>query len=118
MHRAISFFVAALVAANAFAASDHDHGAHRHGEPPAASATTAVAAELAHGEIRKVDQDGGKLTIQHGPLRSLDMPGMTMVFGVKDPALLARVQVGQKVRFAAEKIEGRLVVTRIEAATP
>ena len=73
-------------------------------------------AELADGEVRKVDKDNKKLTLKHGPLKNLDMPGMTMVFQVSDDAMLEKVQPGDKVRFKAEKIDGKLTVTRIEAA--
>ena len=76
----------------------------------------AAAAELADGEIRKVDKDNKKITIKHGPLTDLDMPGMTMVFGVKEDALLDKVKTGEKVRFQAEKIDGKFVVTAIEPA--
>jgi uncharacterized cupredoxin-like copper-binding protein len=76
---------------------------------------SAAAAELTEGEIRKIDKDGKKLTLKHGPLKNLDMPGMTMVFQVKDEAMLDTVQVGDKVRFEAEKIGGKFTVTRIEA---
>jgi Cu(I)/Ag(I) efflux system protein CusF len=79
-------------------------------------AGAVAAAELADGEIRKVDKDNKKLTIKHGPLKSLDMPGMTMVFGVKEDAMLDQVQAGEKVRFQAEKIDGKIVVTAIEPA--
>ena len=41
---------------------------------------------------------------------------MTMVFRVKDPALLTRVKVGDKVRFDAEKANGQFIVTAIEQA--
>jgi Cu(I)/Ag(I) efflux system protein CusF len=83
---------------------------------PAAGGSDAVASELAEGEIRKVDKDNKKLMIKHGPLKNLDMPGMTMVFGVKDDAMLDKAEVGTKVRFQAEKVDGKIVVTRIEAA--
>ena len=66
------------------------------------------------GEVRKVDKEGRKLTLKHGPIPTLDMPGMTMVFEVKDAAQLDSLKPGDKVRFAAEKIDGQLVVTRIE----
>ncbi|RSZ40926.1 MULTISPECIES: copper-binding protein [unclassified Variovorax] len=82
---------------------------------PSAEAPAAAATELAEGEIRKIDKDNRKLTIRHGPLKNLDMPGMTMVFGVKDDAMLDKVEVGSKVRFEAEKIDGRIVVTKLEA---
>jgi Cu/Ag efflux protein CusF len=76
----------------------------------------AAASELAEGEVRKVDKESKKLTLKHGPLKNLDMPGMTMVFQVKEDALLDKVQTGDKVRFQAEKIDGKFTVTRLEAA--
>ena len=80
----------------------------------AAQAQSASGAEMTEGEVRKVDKDNKKLTIKHGPLKSLDMPGMTMVFGVKDDTVLDKVQPGEKVQFQAEKIDGKFVVTAIE----
>lgn len=74
----------------------------------------AAQTPLAEGEIRKVDKEAKKLTIRHGPIPSLDMPPMTMVFQVKDPALLEQVQAGDKVKFEAEKTGGAYIVTRIE----
>lgn len=71
---------------------------------------------MADGEIRKVDRDAGKITIKHGPIPSLDMPPMTMVFQVKDAALLEQVKAGDKVKFSAEKLGGAYTVTKIEAA--
>ncbi len=71
---------------------------------------------LTAGEVRKVDLDAKKLTLRHGELKNLNMPGMTMVFQVKDPAMLQNVKPGDKVRFTAEKINGAFTVTAIEAA--
>lgn len=85
-----------------------DHAAHH----PAQAKNSAV---LADGEVRRVDRDAKKLTLRHGPIPSLDMPGMTMVFQVKDPAMLDKVNVGDKVKFNAEKIPGGYAVTEIEA---
>lgn len=78
----------------------------------AANAQTA----LSDGEIKKVDKDAGKLTIKHGELKNLDMPGMTMVFKVQTPDMLDQVKQGDKVRFAADKVNGALTVTAIEVA--
>ncbi len=64
--------------------------------------------------MRRVDKDAKKLTIRHGPIQSLDMPPMTMVFQVKDPALLDKVNAGDKIKFSAEKIGGAYTVTAIE----
>ena len=66
------------------------------------------------GEIRKVDMDNKKVTIKHGEIKNLDMPGMTMVFQVKDAAMLDKVKAGDKVRFKAEKAGGAVMVTDIE----
>lgn len=71
---------------------------------------------LADGEVRKVDRNGKKLTIKHGPIKNLDMPAMTMVYPVKDPAMLEHVKAGDKVKFSAEKIGETLTVTKIEQA--
>lgn len=71
------------------------------------------AADMTDGEIRKVDKENKKITIKHGELKSLDMPGMTMVFQVKNPVVLDQVKVGDKVKFTAEKSGGAFVVTEI-----
>ena len=73
-----------------------------------------LAQELAQGEVRKVDKDSGKITLKHGPIPSLEMPGMTMVFRAKDPAMLDAVKAGDKIKFDAAKEGGQYVVTRIE----
>ncbi len=78
------------------------------------AAPAAAAVPMSEGEIRKVDKDAGKITIRHGDLKNLDMPPMTMVFQVTDPAMLDKVKAGDKVGFVAEKIEGRYAVTQIE----
>ncbi|MEJ8850222.1 copper-binding protein [Variovorax rhizosphaerae] len=83
---------------------------------PVAPTQASASADLSEGEIRKVDKDNKKLTIKHGPLKNLDMPGMTMVFSVSDEAVLDKLQVGEKVRFRAEKLNDAITVTRIEAA--
>lgn len=81
------------------------------------SATVAgAAADMTEGEIRKVDKDNKKLTIKHGDIKNLDMPGMTMVFQVKDPAMVDQVKVGDKIRFKAEKASSGFVVTELQQA--
>ena len=91
----------------------HVANAASHAGAPMAAPSTA---DMAEGEIRKVDMDTKKITIKHGEIKNLDMPGMTMVFQVKDPALLEKVKAGDKVRFKAEKAGGAIVVTDIQAA--
>ncbi len=69
---------------------------------------------LVAGEVKKVDAAQGKITLKHGPLDNLGMPGMTMVFRVADPAMLDKVKAGDMVKFRAEKVDGALTVTRLE----
>jgi Cu(I)/Ag(I) efflux system protein CusF len=80
------------------------------------AASGATQAAMADGEIRKVDKDAKKITIKHGPLANLDMPPMTMVFQVQDPAMLQQVKPGDKVRFQAEKVGGAFTITQLEPA--
>lgn len=89
--------------------------AHHKPKPGAASATQS-SAEMADGEVRRVDKDAKKITVRHGPLANLDMPAMTMVFQVRDPAMLDQVKVGDKVKFVAEKTGGAFTITKIEPA--
>lgn len=114
----------ALIAASTLAAShlalanDAHHVVAAAGsvaEKPAASATGSGSA-MSEGEIRKVDKSAGKITIKHGPIENLGMPNMTMVFRAKDPAMLEQVKAGDKVKFAADKVNGVYTVTQIETA--
>ena len=79
---------------------------------PAATA----AASMTDGEVRKIDKEAGKITIKHGDIKHLEMPGMTMVFAAKDKALLDKVQVGDRIRFMVISEGGKMVVTAIEPA--
>lgn len=82
------------------------------------AATVVAAAEeaMAEGEVRKVDTEQGRITIRHGEIRNLQMPPMTMVFRVKDPAMLEKVKRGDRILFRAEQQNGDLVVTEIVPA--
>ena len=84
--------------------------------PTMGASPTQASADMTNGEVRKVDMDTKKITLRHDEIKNLGMPGMTMVFQVKDTALLDKVKAGDKVRFSAEKLNGALVVTNIEAA--
>jgi Cu/Ag efflux protein CusF len=108
---ALFALLAAVTAAAPVAAQKtaDDHAAHH---PPQAAAANA----LADGEIRRVDRETQKITIRHGPIPSLNMPPMTMVFQAADAALLDRVKPGDKVKFSAVQERGAYIVTRIETA--
>jgi Cu(I)/Ag(I) efflux system periplasmic protein CusF len=86
-----------------------------HHQPAAATAVAAPAA-MADGEVRRVDRDAKKITIKHGPISNLDMPPMTMVFQVQDPAMLDQVKAGDKIKFNADKVGSAYTVKKIEIA--
>ncbi len=96
----------ALLAPAAAMADDAHH-------KPAAAAS-AAAVEMTDGEVRKVDMESGKLTLRHAEIKSLDMPGMTMVFVVKDKAMLDKLKAGDKVKFKAVNDAGKFTVTEIQ----
>jgi len=82
--------------------------------PPSAAPAKSAEAPMVDAEVRKVDKDAGKITLKHGPITNLEMPGMTMVFRVKDPAMLDKVKEGDKIRITADKIGGAFTVMSIE----
>ncbi|WP_198341623.1 copper-binding protein [Perlucidibaca aquatica] len=75
-----------------------------------------AANRYTQGVIRKVDMAQGKLTIKHGEIKNLGMPGMTMLFRVKDPAMLKMVKANDAVLFTVEKHGGALVITELKMA--
>ena len=75
----------------------------------------ALAAEFTKGTVKKIDAKTKKVTLIHEELKSLDMPAMTMVFRVKDAALLDKVKAGDKVRFTVENAGSGMTVTAIDA---
>lgn len=103
------------VGATSGAMADSDrHGGGHHSMAAGAGHASAAVATPAEGEIKQVNKSAADLTIQHGELRHLDMPAMTMAFQVKDKAMIKGLKAGHKVRFVAEKIDGKFVVTSIE----
>ena len=81
------------------------------------TAASAVAqAAMVNGEVKKIDESAGKITLKHGPIKSLDMDedGMTMVFRVQDPAMLKQVKVGDKVQFEAERATAGITITKMQ----
>ena len=83
---------------------------------PAATMEKPAMKDAAEAEVRKIDKDAKKITLKHGPIKNLDMPGMTMVFQVKDAALLDKFVAGDKILFTAEQQQGAFVVTGAEKA--
>jgi Cu(I)/Ag(I) efflux system protein CusF len=105
------FVLFAAIASPAWAASDKvTNGAN---STLMAQATTA---DMTDGEVRKVDKEAGKLTLRHGEIKNLDMPPMTMVFIVKDKAMLDTLKAGDKIRFKAINDAGKFTVTEMQMA--
>ena len=104
--RSIAIGSAWLCLLPAAQAADHDH-------QRAAAATPAVA--MTEGVVKKVDKAGGKLTLTHGPIENLGMPGMTMAFKLRSPASADSVKTGDKVRFVADYVGGEVVIVRLES---
>lgn len=102
-----SFAKAALIAVLAFSSAS---GAHAQAAGPAVTASDSMSS----GEVKKVDKSAGKMTIKHGPLQNIGMDAMTMVFRVKDPAMLEQVKAGDRINFVAEELNGQLMVSKLE----
>ncbi len=110
-----AFVAVAMASALAFSAVSYAAGDMHDMDMTGRAKPSAQAANaMSHGEIEKVDTGAGKLTIKHGPLENLGMGAMTMVFKVKDPAMLHQVKTGDKVDFVAERIDGALTVVKLQ----
>ena len=80
-------------------------------------AAGAQSASSIIAEVRKIDESASKITLKHGPAKSLGMDEpMTMVYRVKDPAMLGQLKVGDKVTFEAEEAASGYTVTKIQKA--
>ena len=90
--------------------------AHHKPATAAAAEAAAPASDMTDGEVRKIDIEAGKVTLKHGDIKNLDMPGMTMVFVVKDKAMLDKLKAGDKVKFRAINDAGKFTVTEIQPA--
>lgn len=106
--------MAVLAAPLAWAQMPAEHGSMTVQQMPAHQVPTAAA--MSSGEIRRIDQNAGKITLKHGEIKHLDMPGMTMVFTVKDKALLTPFKAGDKVQFMVIDDHGQMVITDMEPA--
>ena len=91
------------------ASDSHMHHAKNEAKPAAVASAT-----LTEGEVRKVDKAAGKVTIKHGAMPKFDMPPMTMVYRVKDKAMLDQLKAGDKIKFDADGVDGEVTVLRLE----
>jgi len=110
---------AALVLSGAVYA-EPGHGTDGHGAMPAHEGMADMQGmshdKMSEGTVKKINPDAGKIMIEHGPLYTLNMPAMTMVFRVQDKSLLDQVKVGDKISFIAENVDGKPTVTKLEPA--
>lgn len=115
---AVSKLTLAIALAGAASVAAAQNGAHSgHGaHDPHAGHTAPATAELADGEVKKIDKEAGKITLRHSELKNLNMSAMTMVFRVKDPAMLDQVKAGDKVKFAADRVNGAVTIVQLQAA--
>ena len=83
------------------------------------SAPAALAQDaMVKGEVKKIDLAAGKITLKHGPIKSLGMDdaSMTMVFRVEDAAMLKQVKAGDKVQFEVGNDSGGLTISKLQKA--
>jgi Cu(I)/Ag(I) efflux system periplasmic protein CusF len=80
----------------------------------ASSAQAASAAQLADGEIKKIDPAARKITLKHGEIKNLAMPPMTMAYKVSKSVALDQLKAGDKVKFNAERSGSSYVISHIE----
>ena len=76
--------------------------------------TSAIAEEFTKGKVKRINADNGKVSIAHEELTNLDMPAMTMVFRTATPEMLEKLEPGQEIEFVAERVNGKLTVTKIK----
>ena len=106
-----------LIITAAFLGSFTLSHAASHATAPATSVSTAASAlPVVEAEVRKVDLENKKISLKHGEIKNLDMPGMSMVFQVKNAAMLENIKAGDKVMFTADKVDGAFTVLSIEKA--
>ena len=74
---------------------------------------SALAATFTKGTVKKIDEKAGKVTLIHEELVDLEMPAMTMVFVLADPAMVEQLAVGDEIEFVAERVNGKLTVTEL-----
>lgn len=112
----LSAIALALLGASAASAADHTVHVIENDSQMKAEAQVTVQTELADGEIRKINKNTGKITVKHGEIKSIEMPPMTMVFGVADKAMLEGLKEGDKVKFNVKQEGSNYTVTEIKKA--
>lgn len=76
------------------------------------ASTVAHATDYTTGTVDKIKK--GKITVTHGKIENLGMDAMTMVFVPADDAVAAKLKEGKKIQFVAERIKGKLTITKVK----
>ncbi len=66
------------------------------------------------GTVKKIDSAASKVTIAHGPIKTMNWPAMNMTFTVKDRALLDKFSQDKKVEFEFVQQGSDYVVTSVK----
>jgi Cu/Ag efflux protein CusF len=109
-----SILIAVLFLGAGFAFQASADDSHRHYAKNEAKPAAAANAAWTEGEVRKIDKAAGKITIKHGAMPKFDMPPMTMVYRVKDKAMLDQLKPGDKIKFDGDGVGGEFTVLRLE----
>ena len=94
---------------NAAAGMKMDMGVHAN----TATSSTPADTTLADGVVQKVDRQTEMLTIEHGELKDIGMPAMTMAYKAKDAAMVTGAKEGEKVKFRLENLNGTYTITAL-----
>ncbi len=106
-----NIYTIALVISSSILLSDFAYADKGHGH--SSTKKSEMEASMTDGEVRKVDLEGGKVTIKHGEIKHLEMPGMTMVFTAKESTLLTNIKAGDKIKFKVINENGKFIVTEV-----
>ena len=111
---ACTAFIATMLAATSVFAQTHtgDMKGMDMGNKPAAQARQQTHA--ATGTVKKADEKAGKVTLEHGPVVSLNWPAMTMAFKVNDKTLWRKLEHGKKVEVEFAQQGADYVVTAVK----
>jgi len=71
--------------------------------------SSAAHAQNATEQVKKIDIGAGKMTVDHGPIKSLDMGPMSM-------EMLKQVKPGDRIIFDAERVNGAITITKMRKA--
>jgi Cu/Ag efflux protein CusF len=77
--------------------------------------TDSAGRPWVEAEVRRIDTERQRVSLRHGPIPNLEMAPMTMVFQVRDPALLQRLRQGERIRFSADRVDGEYTLMEIAA---